>query len=216
MNIIQRSSPNYYAGRRGYKPIAIVNHITAGPFPGCLTWLCNPESQGGSHYLVNRVGEVYQLVAEENSAWANGIVQKPFWPLLISGVNPNYYTLSIEHEGQPYEPLTEKQYQATLELHMHLCKKWNIPLDRQHILGHYEIDSVDRPNCPGMFFPWQRLISDLNAAANRVTVYLNGVRTEHDGLLIDGKTYVPVRFFAQELGCDVNWESTTQSVNIKK
>lgn len=162
--IKQAPSPNFKKGRRGYKIKAIVDHITAGNYPGCLNWLRNPASKASAHYLITRAGEIYQLVKDENMAWHAGRVNKPTWSGLIKkagiAVNPNYYTIGIEHEGQPYQALTEAQYQATLWLHGMLCKKYNIPIDDEHIIGHYRIYSL-KPNCPGRNFPWERLFADL-------------------------------------------------------
>lgn len=160
MEIKQVSTPNYSKGRSGKSIVAIVNHITAGSYPGCLSWLCNAQAQASAHYLITRQGLIYQLVNDEDSAWHCGIVNQPDW-LLYDGTNPNRYTIGIEHEGQPGEPLTEEQYQATLWLHRQLIAKWGIPIDSDHIIGHYRIDSVNRPNCPGSAFPWDRLINDL-------------------------------------------------------
>ena len=151
-------SPNF-SSRDGRKQIAIVNHITSGNFPGCLEWLQNPISQGSAHYLITRTGRIIQMVKEGDKAWANGIVNKPNWSL-YDGTNPNLYTLSIEHEGFD-GALTEDQYQSTLFLHKELASKYNIPIDTEHIIGHYRIDSVDRANCPGPNFPWDRLFKDL-------------------------------------------------------
>lgn len=152
-------SPNY-SSRSGRQPIAIVDHITAGLMPGCLTWMQNPKAKASAHYLVTRSGEVYQLVKDEYAAWHAGAVNKPSWSL-YDGTNPNRYTIGIEHEGYPDEPLTEAQYQATLQLHRELIGKYSIPIDTDHIIGHYRIDSVNRPNCPGPKFPWYRLFNDL-------------------------------------------------------
>lgn len=159
MNIKWNPSPNFTLGRNGKKIIAIVDHITAGTFPGCLSWLCNPNAKASAHYLINQKGEVYQLVREADTAWHAGGVNKPSWKL-YDGTNPNKYTIGIEHEGFD-GTLTEAQYQATLQLHKELCEKYNIPIDRDHIIGHYQIDSVNRPNCPGPNFPWARLMKDL-------------------------------------------------------
>ena len=152
-------SPNF-SSRDGRKIIAIVNHVTAGAFPGCLSWLQNPIAQASAHYIVTKTGRIIQLVKEGDKAWANGIVNKPNWSL-YDGTNPNLYTLSIEHEGQSGEPLTEAQYQSSLFLHKELTLKYGIPIDTGHIIGHYRIDSVNRPNCPGSGFPWDRLFKDL-------------------------------------------------------
>ena len=156
-------SPNYTKGRKGRKIIAIVNHITAGTFPGCLSWMRNPQAKASAHYLVTRQGKVYQMVGDEDTSWHAGAVNKPSWPL-YDGSNPNRYTIGIEHEALPGERLTEMQYQATLWLHKQLIAKHGIPIDEGHIIGHYRIDSVNRPNCPGPGFPWQRLFSDLKGS----------------------------------------------------
>lgn len=160
MNIIWNPSPNYTSGRRNRNIIAIVDHITAGSYPGCLSWLCNTAAKSSAHYLITKTGQVYQLVREADTAWHAGIVNKPSWKL-HDGTNPNFRTIGIEHECLSGGQLTEPQYQATLQLHKELCEKYNIPIDRNHIIGHYEINSVDRPGCPGPNFPWTRLMSDL-------------------------------------------------------
>ena len=166
MDIEFVKSPNYSKGRNGKKIIAICNHITAGKYPGCQSWLCNPNAKASSNYIITRTGKIIQLVKDEDTAWANGGVNKPSW-ILYDGTNPNRYTISIEHEGYGSNGgdgnLTEQQYQATLCLHRQLINKWNIPIDRNHIIGHFEIDKINRPNCPGKAFPWDRLMKDLTS-----------------------------------------------------
>lgn len=165
MEIKFKASPNYKTGRKGRKIIAIVDHITAGSYPGCLTWLQNPDSKASAHYLITRAGEIFQLVREQDTAYHAGGVNKPNWSL-YDGTNPNYYTLGIEHECISGGELTEAQYQATLWLHKQLVEKYNLPIDSNHIIGHYRIDSVNRPNCPGPNFPWDRLFKDLKGGIN--------------------------------------------------
>jgi hypothetical protein len=79
-------------------------------------------------------------------------------------INPNRLTVSIEHEGRTGEEFPEAQYQATLFVHKKIIQQFGIPIDRFHIIGHYQIDSLNRPMCPGTGFPWNRLIADLQAA----------------------------------------------------
>lgn len=153
-------TPNYTPGRRGRTPVAIVNHITAGFYPGTLNWLQNPAAQVSAHYLILQNGRILQLVKDEDTAWANGIVNRPAW-VLYDGTNPNRYTLSIEHENLSGGNLTEAQYQASLWLHKQLMERWDIPIARDTIIGHNQIDTVDRPNDPGPNFPWDRLFADL-------------------------------------------------------
>lgn len=212
MEIKQVASPNFRSGRNGKKIIAIVDHITAGAFPGCLNWLVNPGSQASAHYLVNRAGEIYQLVQDEDTAWHAGIVAKPSWAL-YDGSNPNRYTLGIEHEGFD-GTLSEAQYQATLWLHRQLMARWGIPADRDHIIGHYRIDSVNRPNCPGPNFPWERLLADLKQSPYpSVTIIAGG--TSLQGVIIDGYSQAPVAEFCRALGKTVSWDAVTNTVLVQ-
>lgn len=169
-------TPNFRYGRNGLQPLAIVNHITAGNYPGCLDWLQHPGSQASAHYLILRNGRILQLVKDENTAWHAGIVNKPDWNL-YDGTNPNYYTIGIEHEGMPGDELTESQYQSTLWLHKQLITKYPaITIDSRHIIGHYRIDSVNRPNCPGTKFPWAELFADLKGehGVEHLVIYADG------------------------------------------
>lgn len=168
-------SKNFSPGRRKYgtqaeQVLGIVDHITAGPYPGCRDWLCNPEAKASAHYIITRKGEIVQLVKESDTAWHAGIVNKPNWDLYTKmGFNPNRWTIGIEHEeysGDGEPGLTEIQYQASLWLHKQLIAKYGIPVDTEHIVGHYRVDSVDRPNCPGPDFPWDRLFRDLSGAVD--------------------------------------------------
>ena len=152
-------SPNF-SSREGRKINAIVDHITQGSFPGCMNWLQNPESEASSNYIVTKLGRIIQLVKEGDKAWANGTYNHGSWDL-YDGTNPNLTTISIEHEGLTGEPFTEAQYQATLFLHRELIEKYSLPIDEEHIIGHYRLDSVKKANCPGSAFPWVRLFSDL-------------------------------------------------------
>lgn len=203
MQIEWAPSPNYRAGRNGRTPIAIVNHITAGLMPGTLSWLKNPAAQASSHYLVTKVGGIYQLVKDEDTAWHAGIVNRPNWSL-YDGTNPNSYTLGIEHEAMAGETLTEQQYEATLWLHQQLIAKWRIPIDRDHIIGHYRLDSVNRANDPGPGFPWDRLFNELSAT-EKPTVNIRIGSIVLDGIMIGNSSYGPIRALSEALGRQVKW-----------
>ena len=160
-NIKWIGSPHFSVASKKLKTIAIVNHIMQGTLTGTDSWFANPASIVSSHFGVGKNGEIHQYVSLDNPAWANGGVNKPDWPLLVQGVNPNYYTVSIEHEGYTGDVMPEAQYQATLALHRWLIETLGIPVTRDSIIGHYRIDSINKANCPGAGFPWDRLFKDL-------------------------------------------------------
>lgn len=159
MNIIQKPVRNYSAGRFGYKPEAIVIHIAEGYLDGAYSWFNNASSQVSSHYMVGRNGAIWQFVKDEDTAWHAGGVNNPNWSLFKPGVNPNFYTIGIEHEGFTGEKWSNEMYQATAELIAFLCAKFSIDLDRNHIIGHNQINSVSRKNCPGSGVDFSRLIN---------------------------------------------------------
>lgn len=226
MKIIQRPSPNFTEGRKGRKIIAIVDHITAGLMPGTLSWMCNPKAKASAHYLVTKTGDIYQLVDDKNRAWHAGEVRKPNWSL-YDGTNPNYYTLGIEHEAMAGESLTDKQYWATLWLHRTLIQKWDIPIDLDHIIGHYRLDSVNRKNDPGPKFPWSRLLYDLKGEVNMADAEgktpcvhdINGVL--FPGFIKDGTAYlhdpngIPIRNIMNAFNYSVKWDSASLTATIR-
>ena len=163
MQIIKQLTPvNHTKGRSYPKILGICNHITAGTSSSALNWFNNPKAQASCTYLVCKNGNIIQIVEDHNTAWCQGIINKPTSKLYhdMGRINPNSYLIGIEHEGTD-GTLTESQYQATLWLHKHLISKYNIPISRYNIIGHYELDSVSRSGCPGKNFPWSRLMADL-------------------------------------------------------
>ena len=147
MNIIQKKSSNFWVGRKGYRPEGIVIHIMDGTLIGTDSWFANPSSQVSAHYGIGRIGEVHQYVKEEDTAWHAGRVDAPVWKLIRPNINPNLYTIGIEHEGRPNDVWTEAMKQASAILIRDICQRWQIPIDRNHIVGHFEIFSK-KPNCP--------------------------------------------------------------------
>jgi N-acetyl-anhydromuramyl-L-alanine amidase AmpD len=147
MDIAWIGSPNKDKGREGYRAEAIVIHIMEGTLKGTDAWFLNEESGVSAHYGIGRNGEVHQYVGESDRAWHAGRVVGSTWRLLKAEVNPNWYTIGIEHEGRADTAWSKALYEASSELIGDLCLRWAIPCDRDHIIGHREIRS-DK-TCPG-------------------------------------------------------------------
>jgi N-acetyl-anhydromuramyl-L-alanine amidase AmpD len=158
MNIIQKPVKNFTKGRAGYKVEAIVLHISQGNLNGAYSWFNDSTSQVSSHFMIGKKGEVWQFINTDDTAWHAGGINKPNWPLLKPQINPNQYTIGIEFEGLTGETFTEAMYNSSAELIGYLCKEYNIPLDRNHIIGHYQINSVSRAQCPGIGLNFDKMI----------------------------------------------------------
>ena len=184
MNITKKNSPNKYNGRNGWKPDMIVCHITEGSFDGAVSWLCNPKHQASAHFVVAKDGRVTQLVDLKDGSWCNGTSTDSsskvyYGKSTLKAVrdrktNANYYTVSIEHEGFSKDgkgKLTEAQKAATIELIKHIRREVKsifgveIPADRAHIVGHYEVNPITKPNCPGQNFQFDEIVRAVSGGA---------------------------------------------------
>ena len=64
-------SPNY-ASRQGEQIVRLVLHNTDGPLAPSLRRLKDPAAQVSAHYVVDRTGQIYQLVDDSSTAWHSG------------------------------------------------------------------------------------------------------------------------------------------------
>jgi len=121
----------------------------SGTMSGTASWFASPISSVSAHYGIGLNGEVHQYVKDDKSAWSNGRVNNPTAKIVLDNlnINQNKISLSIEHEGQDLSKAPEIQLKTSAELIKTLAMKWNIPINRQHIIGHYEI-FAGKPNCP--------------------------------------------------------------------
>lgn len=170
MDIKRLESPNFgypkgSQGRNGHKVIAIVNHVSGGSYESNKSWIMNPASNASYHYLVRKNGQIVQFVSDSNAAYANGRVNNPSWSRIKKNVNPNLYTLSIAREGHNHEEPTMQQWESIIELHKEKIRQFDLKVDRDHIIGHSDIDSVDRWYCPGRGFDFDRLIDELKGGS---------------------------------------------------
>ena len=190
MNIIQKPSENYNS-RNGVVPDCICNHITASSTASsAYNWFQSKDNTDSSaHFIIDKDGTVYQCVSIQNMAWANGNSLNPssssYYKNAKSDIvsnrrmNANLYTVSIEHVCVSGGNLTSAQLQASIELHKYIISEVKriygvtIPANRQHILGHYQISPVNKPNCPGEDFPYDKIIAGLNPVQT-VTVAVGG------------------------------------------
>lgn len=134
MNIIKKTIPtsNYQVGRT--RTITkIVIHWMAGTLAGAQARFTNPTSSVSAHYGIED-DNIYQWVDEKDTAFHAG------------NFTVNQESIGIEHSAHTDRPASEDTYKNAGELVGAICKRWKIPLDREHIIKHSQIKATQ---CPG-------------------------------------------------------------------
>lgn len=214
MEAIWKPVGNRWVGRGDEKVCAVCLHVAEGQRGSVFSWFSNSSSDASAHYLVNNDGTVWQFVSEEDTAWANGQVQRPDRSIgwladcVDRGQNPNRLTIAIETERRWWEPLTVPQYQTLVALVRDILARHGLTASRETVIPHAAIDSVSRARCPGNI-DWSRLFADLTTDDSET--FLTGQRVrgpflrywrDHGGLPIFG---YPLTGEQQDGDCRVQW-----------
>ncbi len=118
--------------------------------------LKDPKYKVSCHYLINRKGNIIQMVREKNIAWHAGISKwKKFKNLNASSIG-----IELVNKGHRlgYENFTKNQIKSLIKICKILKKKYRIK--KENFLGHSDIAPL-RKTDPGEKFPWKQL-SDHN------------------------------------------------------
>lgn len=229
LNIIKKLTPvNHNKGRQGAKIKAVCWHVAEGSEAGVTSWFHNPASQASTHYLVCKDGRVIQYVDEADMPYANGVVNKPnlanpvVADLVKSGVNINCQTISIETEGYTaeYRSADSPLGRALAELTRDVMLRHGIPLTDDHILGHNEIDSVNRGRCPGNL-DWAGLLAAVKGGGDAPPVGGGEVREpQADSAAVyvnaRGETIAVVNFGGMAVKADANFADIGVTVENSK
>ena len=157
MQVTFVESPYFVIGRAGHYPQGIVIHITENDtLSGLDTWFRDNPGGASAHYGIGRDGTVHQYVKEENVAWHAILGTSATWRLTKPGTSPSYYTIGIEHVGRGHEPWENLKYEASAALIKEICDRWDIPIDRDHIIRHGQVSDT---HCPGTQVDMERLVA---------------------------------------------------------
>jgi N-acetylmuramoyl-L-alanine amidase len=129
-------SPNYTERRAGHdmsQPSWVVLHTMVGTLAGANARFQQPGQAASAHYGVGLDGRLVQWVDERDAAWTNGATAR-------DGIGDNLDSITIEHEdGGNYDgPRTPALYAASARLVRDICRRYGVPIDRHHIIGHRE------------------------------------------------------------------------------
>lgn len=154
---------NFHKGRPlGFRPEAIVIHIMDGSYTAGESVFLSEGTQKSAHYGISKAGVIHQYVDEHDTAFHAGVVVNPTWQLLKPGINPNFYTIGIEHEGRPDDVWPEAQLTASAGLIGEIVARWNIVVDAQHLVRHHQIRASK--TCPGNWLQMDELIRRVPAS----------------------------------------------------
>ncbi|HEX9841549.1 MAG TPA: peptidoglycan recognition family protein [bacterium] len=117
---------------------------TADAHPGTPLYFAQPDKSASTQYFASYLGFIWQMVPENVAAIANGVLGKPYPAWANPGQSLNRQTTNIEIEGRAASiaqtmPRGSGQWKAVVNWCAYICKKYGIPADRAHIIGHYEV-----------------------------------------------------------------------------
>ena len=121
-----------------------------------------------------RTGECQRFLFDTDEPWTNGFYNKPDMSndvirnLVENNIRSNLVALTIEHQGKPVDGFTDAQIQSDIEITAYWCVAWGIPADRDHLILHSDLDSVNRSRCPGSEFPIDFIISEVRKLVNQI------------------------------------------------
>ncbi len=178
---------------RRVKPVALACiHITGNSRTAAMTDLHaaaqgerNYANRAGSpgpsatHYIARDGWAIEAIDWRRYAAWSNGDVASPntanagikrVLALRAKGYNANEaYALELENVGYGSGyPITAAQSQAMAALIAEASRATGLPVSRETVHGHWEINGVDRANCPCPPARHEPFLADLIARANAI------------------------------------------------
>ncbi|MFF5936366.1 N-acetylmuramoyl-L-alanine amidase [Streptomyces sp. NPDC012508] len=146
-------------GSGGFDIRQIVIHDVEGTHDGAVGVFKDPNRWASAHYIVRYDGRVTQMVETKNEAFHAG------------NKTVNMHSIGIEHEGYAIKGgggwYKESQYDTTAAMVKYLAAKYNVPLNREHIIGHDEVPGVLDTKAagvhwdPGPFWDWNRFMAKI-------------------------------------------------------
>lgn len=153
---------NYSSANRGRQQInKVIVHVTQGSFSGAINWFRDPRANVSAHYTIrSKDGFIGQSVRDKDIAWHAGN-----WDY-------NRTSIGIEHEGYVDNSswFTDKMYRSSARLTASLVKKYRIPVDRKHIIGHNQVPGATHTD-PGRYWNWSKYLRYVRNYAGSNTKY---------------------------------------------
>lgn len=153
------AAPDAIRTRNAKYPVdRIIIHTMQGSLSGTVAWFKTPgrDVPTAAHYCIGEDGEVVQMVPDDKKALHAGSKTEAGW---------NDRSIGIEHAGwvDDGKPPSDAMLKASAEVVAILCKKFAIPADRTHIIGHVEVPGATHTD-PGNEWPWDAYMAMVRAS----------------------------------------------------
>ncbi|MFF1508808.1 N-acetylmuramoyl-L-alanine amidase [Streptomyces sp. NPDC058326] len=141
-----------------YRIDRIVIHVVQGSYATALKVFKNPGHGAAAHYVVRKDGHVAQMIRELDVGFHAG------------NRDMNERSIGIEHEGFVDRPqdFTAAMYAGSARLAADICARYGMPVDREHIIGHVEVEGTDHTD-PGPHWDWDRYLKLVREASGKLT-----------------------------------------------
>jgi len=126
-------SPNHSSRAGADIHTIVVHYTTAGTFESTKNHFLNPASQVSAHYVIDKNGDIYQMVKDADKAW--------------HAAQANHTSIGIEHVAKVGDRLTEVQEKSSVHLIKWLMAEYKIP--KENIKAHKQSGAT---SCPGNIF----------------------------------------------------------------
>lgn len=149
-----RRSPNH-APRGNFDISMIVLHATVGNARSAISWLCNPATRVSTHYLIDKTGHIYQLVADDQIAWHAG---RAVWHG-IRTINERSIGIELENANDGRDPYPPAQIAAAHWLCQQKIARYNI--ERADVVRHLDIAIPKGRKTDPAGLPWPAFADSL-------------------------------------------------------
>ncbi|KAB2336852.1 N-acetylmuramoyl-L-alanine amidase [Cytobacillus depressus] len=141
----------------------IIIHDIEGSAQSAINHFRNRSFVSAHYILDSDTGKITQMVRPEDVPWHAGN-----WYF-------NMHSIGFEHEGfaaKGTDWYSEQMYRSSAKLVKYLAERFNIPIDRQHIIGHDEIPGLTPARQaamhwdPGAYWDWSHFFNLLGEPIN--------------------------------------------------
>jgi N-acetyl-anhydromuramyl-L-alanine amidase AmpD len=184
----------------------IVIHITDGQekLNGTVSWFKDPSARVSAHYVVGRDGEVVQMVKHNDIAWHASSANGDSIGIEHVARSPHEWDKKLGHPDPGMMP-TDQQYCSSAALVNWLCGQFNLPIDRDHVMGHSEADpKTTHTDCPNAVWDWDYYMG----------LVTSGSCTPHTATASSLATRRPQSGRAAALGGDQSFDENWNDVDV--